>query len=803
MKKLFIVATAVVLFAACAEQKATISVPQTKLDIEALNGTIDLNQDITGYNISDVRLLRNAFAARQGYCFMNADLRGIYSTTSWYDSLVNIRFCAEEEEIDENGVKHEGTKIKPISYTKEEQAFMDKLKAREDELLKKNFDAGKGLAVNIENLINPFQINEMNDQLAKNLATYGFAIVTQNEDQLFHIYERNDYHNFPSFVTTDLYLQTFHIYFDCVLKKVEQEKFIPVLTDYTQNLYQAMRSQAATASNPEVKAAAEYCQTYFAIAWSLFTGKPLPSVPAQYKAMAEQEITNVENAETCPSEFLDYTSTPFVYNIYRPRGHYTRNDQLKRYFKGMMWLQNVPFGTDKPKQLKAALLIAKTIGDNDHFTKIYNTINEPITFLMGQPDNINILQVNDLLKQNGANLEQALTDAATLGKLREAIEAKDKEQTRIKPKFTNSSEFKINFMPQRYMPDAEVLQEMVDYDSKPTKRDVPKGLDVMAAIGITAAERILIDELKENKAWDGYSPMLTKMKEQMGKTDWNASVANRWIAAMKEVNAKPEKAPYFMNTPQWDKKTLNSALASWAELKHDAILYAKQPMGAECGGGGLPEPVCRGYVEPNVAYWQKAIELLDATANLLKKYDFMTETVQSITDDLHEKAEFLLTISQKELKGEKLTDEEYSQIEYIGASFESTTLNLLREPNQMLMGWDDVQGTDKKMAVVADVYTANSFNNPNKSVLYEAVGPAYEIYVIVEIEGYLYLTRGAVFSYREFKDALEKPRMTDEEWQKKLEEKPHMGIPDWMEEIIVPIDGKPLDNEHIFYSSGC
>ena len=114
-----------------------------------------------------------------------------------------------------------------------------------------------------------------------------------------------------------------------------------------------------------------------------------------------------------------------------------------------------------------------------------------------------------------------------------------------------------------------------------------------------------------------------------------------------------------------------------------------------------------------------------------------------------------------------------------------------------------MQGADKSISVVADVYTANSGNNPDKSVLYEAVGPAHEIYVVVEIEGYLYLTRGAVFSYREFQEDIAAPRKTDEEWQKELETQPDKGIPNWMKEIIVPLNGKSLDNEHIFYSTGC
>ena len=111
----------------------------------------------------------------------------------------------------------------------------------------------------------------------------------------------------------------------------------------------------------------------------------------------------------------------------------------------------------------------------------------------------------------------------------------------------------------------------------------------------------------------------------------------------------------------------------------------------------------------------------------------------------------------------------------------------------------------ESVAVVADVYTANANNNPveNRSVLYEAVGPAHEIYVVVEVDGYLRLMRGGVFSYREFTRPVSEQRMTDEEWQEKLKQYPNTGKPSWMDEIIVPIDQKPADNETVFYGSGC
>ena len=765
------------------------------IDVEQLNKKLPLNINVDNLSIAEIRILRNAVSARQGYCFMNGDLRGIFGATSWYTQKMEDRFWKEE-----NG------KAAPIKYTAAEQAFVQKLKKREDFLKSKNNVAPSGMMVNMENIINSFQLESFDQRLYNAIGKNGFAIVPGEEDQLFHIYERNDYRQFPSFVTTDLYLQAFHMFFDCLLKETEEQKFSPMVTLFVKQNYEQMMQLASTTTDAKIKAAAEHNAAYYAIAYELNTGKSLP-VPASFSELVKEEINHVNAAETTRSRFLGYTEARnmpmFIYNIYRPRGHYTRNETLKRYFCAMMWLQNAPFGTDKDDQLEQALLLAQTIGCNANLTKQYKDITEPITYLMGMPDDVSILQVYAEIQKSGSTVSELINDKKKFEAIRKALEELSKKQSIIKPKFQASSPFKICLMPQRYMPDSEVLQEMVDYESTPTLRDVPKGLDILASIGISSAERILIQELKEQEKWNKYTSNLEQMKKRMGEIDWNQTVANKWIAALKDVNSKNAQYPKFMLSPQWDKKNLNTALASWAELKHDAILYAKQPMGAECGGGGPPEPYVKGYVEPNIAYWTKAIELIDATMDVLKRFDLVTEKGTTAATDLREQAEFLLNCSKKELAGKNLTEQEYRQIETIGSTFENITLNLIKESDQFLMGWDNVNGADKKISVVADVYTANSYNNPDKSVLYEAVGPAHEIYVVVELDGYLYLTRGAVFSYREFQEDIAAPQKTDEEWQQELQTQPDKGIPNWMKEIIVPLGGKSLDNEHIFYSSGC
>jgi hypothetical protein len=102
---------------------------ENKLDVEDLVDSIDFNMDISKMSISDIRILRNASAAKQGFCFMDADLRAIFSTTSWYDKRMEYRYWQEEE----------GKTIHPISYSGQELAFIEKLTNQENELKSQNF----------------------------------------------------------------------------------------------------------------------------------------------------------------------------------------------------------------------------------------------------------------------------------------------------------------------------------------------------------------------------------------------------------------------------------------------------------------------------------------------------------------------------------------------------------------------------------------------------------------------------------------------------------------------------------------
>ena len=810
MRKLLLAACVAALVCACSQKQSVVTVPPSQIDVEKLLDSIDYDIDVSGLSLADVRTLRNAPAAQRGLPFMDAYIRGIFAQTTWYDSLMwqfdeKVETAGIESKEDEPWRDFYYRVVKEknlLDYNDQEKAFIQRMQTREEELIKLNFEVPEGLRVNVSNLLNPTQVKDIDPKLTQQLGQDGFAIVPARHNQLFEVYEQNDYQEFPNFVTTDLFLQLYHLYFDCMLRELEEAHLLKLMTNFSRHMFYAMDRQLNWSGGDETvqKIALKNC-VYYSIAHYLFTGEYLGTPDIQKLAQPEAELA-MAGLDNFSTFMEDYKEITYPYSLYRPRGHYTRSEELKRYFRGMMWLQTANFGLRNKAEVQAAVMQTYAFKYDDQLVILYKTLDELITYLMGKPDNLTIMQVWAEVKKFNMQMEDLLHNNDSIAKLTDKLNKIGDLQTRIRPKFEKTSHNKINIMPQRYQPDGEVLQEMVDYDNRPTKRATPKGVDFFAAMQVSAAEQILLNEQSQ---WTGLKPMLEKMKTRMQEITWSETIATEWMSTLRSLcDRDPQlNLPYFMVTDEWNLKDLNAMLASWAELKHDAILYAKQPAGAECGGGGPPEPIVKGYVEPNIGFWKKAITLLDNTERLLKEQNMLTEKVKDATERIREEAQFLLNVSEKELAGKELSDEEYDQLQCVGATFENISLDLVRQPDQYLMGWSDVQGADKKVALVADVYTANADNNPDKSILFEAVGDADEIYVVVEIGGYLYLTRGAVLSYREFIQPIDMPRLTDEEWQKQLEKNPRKGVPEWMKRIIVPLDNMPEVNEEFFYSSGC
>lgn len=786
---------------AVSAQTDTITNPVSSLLTDTvLPQFIDLKQDISHLSFQELRLLRSYPYAIHGYHFMEADINAFFSAnTKWYNNLVNDIYWDAEE-----GKGKFAESYEEVNLTPEEKAFVDRIDARMTELRQHQFIQRDSYYLgNTNNIVNLFQFKDIDKEILEKLQQNNFVITKGNNLQLFHAYEENDYRQVPNFITTDLYLQAFHMYFSYILKSLGKQHIIPTLEMLCHSFNAACIKLAEQTEDESLKDMAEHAATFYAIPYYLLTNKTL-TVPSKYETEYQEEIEHINKQEDNFSDFLSYKDAYFPYSLFKPRGHYTREPQLQAYFKAMMWLQTACFCREQQEQLKrsifqAAVLCTYKSIDQTPLIKLYQHIYTPLTFLMGEADNLSIFDIARILEKNNAiHIEDALT-ARQIEKVNQALIELAKHKNNIKPQIEITCRDKINFMPQRYLSDNEVIQKLVDVNPN-SQRAYPKGLDVFATFGTGTAESLLIDFYKEPNNWSEYSKELQQLKDKF-KTSKSTqlSVYELWMKSLLTMQQTDKNNPGFMQTPEWGYKNLNTALASWAELKHDAILYGEQPMAAECGGAGPPDPIVVGYVEPNLPFWRKMENILQATRLILQQNDCMTDDLKGKTDQLNDYVTFLIQVTEKELRGEKLTEPEYRTLEYMGSSIEYFTLSVV-DPDLHLDDWSLVQGPDKSIAIVADIYTRNIRGCNKNGILHIATGNANNIYVVVEIEGNLYLTRGATFSYYEFVQPLG-TRLTDEEWQKMLEEKKAPAVPEWMKSIL--IEKEPHVNERVFYSSGC
>lgn len=650
------------------------------------------------------------------------------------------------------------------------------------------------------------------DQMAL-LAKNAFAATPTDEQQLFFIYEGNDYKNAPSFITTDSVLQVYHIFYDYTLRSVEKDKLFGALQGLTRGMLQQSRAAGGQLTDPDWKRAASDNQVYFAIPYTLLGKIPIVT-PAQKQVMAKElDLVNKASGRTRSALFpWDPDYSQFI-----PRGHYTRSDQLKRYFKAMMWYGYMPFpilwpvnGTDETgmtggpdwPRIRQAMLITWTlfntkIGDKPAI-EAWKQIYEPTAFYVGTSDDLTPYQYKAVMdKVYGKDVTLAqLQDKDKLGQAFQELRkfTVPKINARLYDVNTGKSMpygTMFKFMGQRYIPDSEMMQRLVHYPERP----FPRGLDVAAVMGSKRAADILDNVYKEPKSWSGYLPARDQLQKEFAAvplSTWQSNLYWGWLWTLDSLLEPFGKGyPSFMTNQAWDDKSLNTAMGSWAELRHDTILYAKQS-GVECGGGDEPPPP-KGYVEPNVEFYNRLLWLTKASKTGLSKRGLISEDIADKFSCFEDLLTFLKTISVKELKNQKLSETEYEQIKYYGANLEGLTLSVMEgRPSN----WYEITSeTDKNMAVIADVHTSES------SVLEEGVGHANVIYVVVPIEGKLYLTRGAVFSYYEFTHPAS-DRLTDEKWQQMLKEKKAPSPPDWTKSFL-PLTGheKPVPKE--VYNSGC
>ena len=632
--------------------------------------------------------------------------------------------------------------------------------------------------------------NESRNLLYKN----GFVVieneVTKNRfkaEQVNATYGSLKVADVPIFITSDSLLHLYHIQFDETLKRVEEEEFYEDLWNLDKDLLETSmedynEAKENNSSSEEITEAARRNVAYFAVALSLLEEKQDSNqinvkstdvqgskeynfeVPKYVQEDVEAELDLIYGQRVETSPLFKYTED---YSQYVPRGHYTSSEKLERFFRAMMWhgrmgmlLQSDMITAEDPEteariQTMQAILISDHFDRDKNLRASWDRIYYVTAFYVGFSDDLGPYEYAKVLDTVFGNDKERISfDSEKLTALKSELERYENPKIyggigEIIPAGSETESKTLEatkgfrFMGQRYIPDSYILQKLN-----------PPALNIMDLLGSKRAREHLKNmSIPEN---DEYKNRHRSLENEFGafdEEDWNKNLYWAQLYSLKPLLVSyPEGYPAFMQTEAWEDKQLNTALASWTELRHDTILFAKQAR--YTGVPYIPEekPV-QGYVEPVPEFYARMLALTKMAHNGLDEMEVLDERSDKDFTNLENTLEKLMEISVKELENKELTDEEYEFIRNFGQNIAPMLENIDEDAQSSIM--------------VADVYT-----DKEGQVLEEGTGKLDLLVVAYkQPDGRIVLGAGPVMSYYEF---LQPPgkRLTDEEWREMLNNNP-------------------------------
>ncbi|MCD4710710.1 MAG: DUF3160 domain-containing protein, partial [Bacteroidales bacterium] len=438
--------------------------------------------------------------------------------------------------------------------------------------------------------------------------------------------------------------------------------------------------------------------------------------------------------------FTESRNRKLDFSQFTPRGHYNKTIYtpqgeitLEDYFKAMMWLGRIDFlltappenpwesdwTDDELRRMQLGALVTNGVlyacGQLENLTRH----EEIISFMVGPDDNMTPGELYGL-SEEAISHPADLFEQVTFDDFMERLNGSDDYGQKIMSNFffvdpdtTDPGKLPVSYkmLGQKFLIDSYVFSEVVFdrivYEGKKIWRPLPDPLDVMAALGNEDALSLLEGELEQYK----YAANMAGLKYLIETYDdvfWEQSLYNTWLGAIRTLNPPLSSSglPYFMKTTAWHQQKLNTQLTSWAQLRHDNILYGKQ---SYTGGTGCSFPYT--YVEP-YPYLYENLKLFAEHAS-----DFFSQVLPRDQVDSKDRIityynsyagimEKLQDIAQKELEGTRLSEE--------NITFLKTMINQYMSSGPSISGWYNDLFFDLEKGLNCDFTVADVHTQPTE-----------------------------------------------------------------------------------------
>lgn len=597
----------------------------------------------------------------------------------------------------------------------------------------------------------------------------------------------------PLFISTDAILHTLHLSYDNILKDVEIGYLIPKLIEVLDLVHKQLPVlQTRYAAKPEMEQQLEDIDLYLGVAQKLLSGTS--SYYYSINTAKQTEMLDLINSYQLKSyKLFSENCRDIDFSQFKVRGHYTdeHRPELGKYFQSMMWLGRTEFYLIRPnadplscppqtnpdiqRQIIDALLLSEMLQLSGLQTT-FDEIDDIIKFFVGESDNVTFTNLSYLTNTLQINDPSDLLDTNRVKDFQNELKKNDFAYQRILSQVLASTEVDsivpasaFLFLGQRFIIDSyvfsQVVYDRIKYNNTFIRRMLPNSLDVLFALGNDAAGQLLKPELEQYH----YSTNLASLRylvDAYSDDFWKSSMYNAWLQGIRSLNPPAERTtlPPFMQTAAYWQSKMNTQLASWAQLRHDNLLYGKQSYSA---GTSCSYPFV--YVEPFPQLYnslkqyaeiaKQKFNTLSFTGNYYKEY--MINYFQR----LYEISDTLGTIAAKELNNQILSDDE---MKFLKCAVTINPSHICGEPE--FNGWifSLFYGeSPQNETVVADVHTAPTDESGNVVGWVKHFGTGkmnLGVWVTNNEDAQPTAYVGPALSYYEY-TSTNFLRLTDEEWQ--------------------------------------